>query len=238
MTGIKRAGAADMALGDLISVDADIVGVASLAEWKGTKLEQTALALLPEARSVVVVGREIMREVLDLARPSRVQGAASTTDLMNTDANFLYGRLTKDAYDIAWALHSHGLRALPLPGTNCPTDNRFMEAVFSYKHAGQAAGLGKIGWHSLLITPDRGPRVRLAACITEAVLEPTAGLSPSFDCDSCRACLQVCPAGALSEPPSGQPYSINKFACSAFRVAAGGCSECMRVCPPGKRSKA
>lgn len=222
------------ALTDFISkVDVDAVGIASLAEWKETKLEETALKLLPQARSVVVLAMEIYPEILDLTSPGRTTGAASMNDLLDRNADFLYGRLTKAAYDLARASRNIGLKALPLPAFGCPLDTRFLEAIFSYKHAGQAAGVGKIGWHSLLITPDFGSRVRLSCCLTEAELEPT-NTSISVECDGCGMCLDVCPAGALTEPQAGELYAINKFACSAFRNASGGCAECMRICPIGK----
>ena len=49
---------------DLIpELDVNAVGVVSLAEWKGTKLEETALKLLPQAHSVVVLAMEIYPEV-------------------------------------------------------------------------------------------------------------------------------------------------------------------------------
>ena len=220
---------------DLLSkLDVNVVGIASLAEWKGTKLEDTALRLLPQARSVVVLAMEIYPEILDLASPERITGAASLNDLLARDADYLSGRLTKAAYDIAKASRSAGLKALPLPSAGCPQDARFLEAVFSYKHAAQAAGLGKIGWHSLLITSDFGPRVRLSCCLTEAELEPITAVNETVDCDSCRICLRSCPAGALAEPQAGKQYSINKFACSSFRNASGGCAECMRLCPAGR----
>ena len=222
------------ALTDFISkVDVDAVGIASLAEWKETKLEETALKLLPQARSVVVLAMEIYPEILDLTSPGRTTGAASMNDLLDRNADFLYGRLTKASYDLARASRNIGLKALPLPAFGCPLDTRFLEAIFSYKHAGQAAGVGKIGWHSLLITPDFGSRVRLSCCLTEAELEPT-NTSISVECDGCGMCLDVCPAGALTEPQAGELYAINKFACSAFRNASGGCAECMRICPIGK----
>jgi len=220
---------------DLISrLDVDAVGVASLAEWKGTKLEETALRLLPQARSVIVLAMEIYPEILDLTLPERITGAASLNDLLARDADYLSGRLTKAAYDVAKVSRGLGLRALPLPAAGCPYDTRFLEAVFSYKHAAQAAGLGKFGWHSLLITPDFGPRVRLSCCLTEAELEPTTAVNETIDCDSCRICLGNCPAGALVEPQAGKQYTINKFACCSFRNASGGCAECMRVCPIGR----
>ena len=62
-------------------LDADIVGVAVLNDWKGTRLEETALRLLSQAKSVVVLAMEIYPEVLDLTSPERVTGAASANDL-------------------------------------------------------------------------------------------------------------------------------------------------------------
>ena len=222
-------------LPDLLSrLDADAVGVASLIERKGTKLEEDALRLLPQARSVVVLAMEIYPEILDLTSPQRIAGAASTNDLLDRNADFLYGRLTKAAYDVAKAFRSAGLKALPLPAAGCPSDARFLEAVFSYKHAGQAAGLGKIGWNGLLITPDFGPRFRLSCCLTEAELEPTTAVNVTLGCDSCRLCLDNCPSGALTKPPDDKQCAMNKFACSVFRNAAGGCAECMRICPVGR----
>ncbi|MBA7472445.1 Epoxyqueuosine reductase [subsurface metagenome] len=233
MADKQKTATENAALWDLIpGLDVNKVGVVRLSEWKGTKLEESALNLLPRARSAVVFAREIYPEILDLVSPGRTTGAASLNDLLDSNAEFLSGRLTKAAYDAARAFHSIGLKALPLPARGCPMDARFLEAVFSYKHAGQAAGLGKLGWHSLLITPDFGSRVRLSCCLTEAELEPT-NADMTIECDNCGICLKNCPAGALAEPKPGEQYSINKFACNSFRSASGGCSECMRLCPMG-----
>jgi len=214
-------------------LDVDIVGAAALSDWKGTKLEQTALRLLPQTKSVVVLAMEVYPEVLDLSAPERTTGAASLNDLLDRHQEYISSRLTKSAYDITKSFHQRGLKALPLPAAGCPMDSRFQEAVFSYKHAGQAAGLGRIGWHSLLITPDFGPRVRLACCLTEAELEPTS-LEYDTECAGCGICLEICPAKAFHEPETGEQYAINKYACCAYRGAAGGCSECMKLCPRGR----
>jgi len=235
MSAVRKTTAGDNTLQDLISkLDVDAVGIASLAEWKGTRLEESALRLLPEARSVVVFAMEIYPEILNHATPDRVMGAACLNDLLTQSADFLNGRLNKAAYDFGRACHKIGLKVLPLPARGCPQDSRFLEAVFSYKHAAQAAGLGKISWSSLLITPNFGPRIRLSCCLTEAALKPTTAVDKTLECDSCQICLNKCPAGALSEPQASEQYAINKFACTTFMNTSGGCVECMRICPVGR----
>ncbi len=218
----------------IAKLDVDLVGIIRLADLKEAKLGQMATGLLPGAKSVVVLAMELFPEILDLTSPSRTTGAASLNDLYNNNSEFVSGRLTEAAYDLARASRNLGLKALPLPAAGCPMDNRFLEAVFSYKHAGKAAGMGEIGWHSLLVTPDFGPRVRLACCLTEAALEPTVGGASFVDCQSCRLCVESCPARALKEPVNGETYVLNKYACSSYRASAGGCAECMKVCPRGR----
>ncbi len=224
----------EMLFEDLKSrLDADIVGVANLSDWKGTRLEEMALRLLPQSKSVVVLAMEVYPEILDLTSPERITGAASANDLYAQNTNYINGRLSKAAYDVAKTFRQSGKKSLPLPADGCPLDSRFQEAVFSYKHAGQAGGLGKIGWHSLLITPGFGPRVRLACCLTEAELEPVS-LDYDTECVGCGICLEICPAKAIAEPKAEEQYTINKYACCSYRSAAGGCSECMKLCPRGR----
>ena len=219
----------------IAELDVDAVGIASLSELKGTKIEEAARKLLPEASSVVVFAMEVYPEILNLSSPGRMMGAASLNDMLGRHTEYLAGRLTKAAYDVARVSRNIGQKALPLPAAGCPTDGRLLEAVFSYKHAGQAVGLGKIGWHSLLVTPGFGPRVRLSCCLTEAPLEATNS-NGSFDveCAECGICLDKCPAGALVKPGAVEQYDLNKFACCSFVNASGGCAECMRVCPVAK----
>ncbi len=227
--------AAAPALTDTIAgLKVDSVGIIRLADLKEAKLGRMAVDLLPGVKSVVVLAMELLPEILDLTSPSRTMGAASLNDLYANNSEFISGRLTERVYDLARASRKLGLKALPLSAAGCPTDNRFLEAVFSFKHAGEAAGMGEIGWHSLLITPEFGPRVRLACCLTEAELEPTVGGDGFIDCQSCRLCVENCPSGAIKEPVDGETYAINKYACSSYRASACGCAECMKVCPQGR----
>jgi epoxyqueuosine reductase len=214
----------------LTKLEVDMVGVAGLNDLKGTKLEKDARKLLPSARSIVVVGMEVFSEFLDLTSPERTAGTPNLNDLLIRHTEYLRGRMNRAVYNIALASHKASLKALPLPGQGPSVDGRFLEAVISYKHAAEAAGLGSIGMSSLLVTEKYGPRVQLALCLTEACLQSTAG-PPQQNCRYCNVCVGKCPAHALRRPEKGEAYNINKYACRTYVDAAGGCSECMRVCP-------
>jgi len=212
-------------------LEADLIGVASVDEME-PRLRDQVLAILPGAKSAVALASEIYPEVLDHSRPDGVMGELSARDMLVPHMDYLNGRITKSAYDLAKVSRRLGFKALPMAPRGYPTDQRFLTAILSYKHVAQAAGLGTIGRHSLLVTPQFGPRVRLGCLLTEAELEPTPRLQADL-CTGCNSCIVGCPSRALREPEGDEPYSMNKYACSVYRGAAGPCSECMRYCPAG-----
>jgi epoxyqueuosine reductase len=215
----------------LLKLDVDLVGTASVADMNG-RLRDQVVALLPGAKSAVAFAMEIYPEVLDHSRPDKVMGEASARDILVPHMDYLNGRITKAAYDLAKVSRHLGFKALPMAPANYPMDQRYLTAVLSYKHLAESTGLGTIGRHSLLVTPQFGPRVRLGCLLTEAELQPSPRAADGL-CEECNNCIAACPSKALSEPEGDGPYSINKFACSVYRGAAGPCSECMRVCPAG-----
>lgn len=209
-------------------LDVDLLGVASVNS-NSKELKEQITSLLPGAKSVVVLGKEIFKEVVALLRPSKGAGEAEAGELLGPNGDYLNGRLTRAVYDLANLFRKEGYRSLPLPAAGCPTDQRSLTAIFSYKHAAELAGLGTIGRHSLLITPQYGPRVRLACLLTEAPLEATSA-SPKNYCLDCDACIRECPAQALQEPRDGIAYTMNKFACRTYRQVGLTCSVCMKAC--------
>ncbi len=210
-------------------LDIDLLGVASVESSNSQELRNQATSLLPGAKSVVVLGKEVFKEVVTLLEPGKSAGEAEPGELFGPHSDYVNSRLTKAVYDLANIFRRDRYRSLPLPAAGCPTDQRFLQAVFSYKHAAQLAGLGTIGRHSLLITPDFGPRVRLACLLTEAPLEASPSLEKNY-CLDCEACIRACPAQALQVPAPDEAYSMNKFACRTYRQAGLTCSVCLKTC--------
>ena len=102
------------------------------------------------------------------------------------------------------------------------------------------AGLGTIGRMGLLMTPELGPRVRIAVVTTSIPLIPTpAELDRTVlhFCDHCRKCTDNCPVAAIPEGPripegGVERWRLNSEKCYLYWTIAGtDCGRCMAVCP-------
>ncbi|MBN1580297.1 MAG: 4Fe-4S dicluster domain-containing protein [Anaerolineae bacterium] len=102
------------------------------------------------------------------------------------------------------------------------------------------AGLGEIGRMGLLITPELGPRVRLAVVTTDLPLvvdERSRDHSVTDFCTHCKKCATICPSEAIpfgnrTEIDGVKRWQINSEACFTFWCQIGtDCGRCVRVCP-------
>jgi len=218
-------------------VEADIVGVVSLDDWKDTPLRDGAQKLLPGAKSIVVLAMEMFTETVSQATSKAFVGDIALRDLYLANSNVIDGLLDWEGYKLVKELHAKGYKGLLLPAGGAPYDARFLEGPLSYKHIARAAGMGILGWNSLLLTPDYGARVRLASILTDAPFTGSAPLTMESPCIRCGgACIKVCPAKAIAKPKDREDYHIDKYACSSYYTASGMCAECLRVCPAGRAS--
>jgi len=102
------------------------------------------------------------------------------------------------------------------------------------------AGLGEIGRMGLLMTPELGPRVRLAVVTTDMSLlasERNRALSMIDFCERCQKCADVCPSksipfGDREEVQGIMRWKINAESCFTYWCTVGtDCGLCMRSCP-------
>ena len=102
--------------------------------------------------------------------------------------------LDRAAFQIAQGLQHDGARSMAIPASQIVARDP-MRGRVSHKLFAWAAGLGWYGRSSLLVHPEFGARVRYATILTDAPLE--CGHPLERDCGECRACVAVCPAGAI-----------------------------------------
>jgi epoxyqueuosine reductase len=108
-----------------------------------------------------------------------------------------------------------------------------------YPPLAQAAGLGWMGLNGIIITPEHGPRVRLAAVFTSIENLPYSTENEhswvEAYCDSCRVCIRKCPPQALYGEPvrheNGQLTYVDNKRCFPYFNEYYGCSVCIKVCP-------
>lgn len=213
------------------------VGVADPRAWDTDPVASSRvpeagrpLSIMPDARSVIVVGIPVQSTVLDTA-PSVYY-------------NHLYG-VVNDMLDhvterISMELMARGHRAVYVPRDGyfgLAGLRRDPTAFFSHRHAAYLAGMGTFGYSGMLLTPAYGPRIRLSSVITS--MDFPAG-SPMVDdlCTGCRRCTRMCPAGAV--PDRGYPSGLtDKSACVEMHATLGEkgttpCGRCIAVCPIGE----
>jgi ferredoxin len=108
-----------------------------------------------------------------------------------------------------------------------------------YPPLAKKAGLGWLGKHGLLITPQCGSRQRISAIFTNIQNLP---FSQSNEhewiekfCESCNICIKICPPKAILKTPIIHPSKrethLDRSKCLPYFVNNHGCSICLKVCP-------
>ena len=206
----------------LLSRGADLCGVASVDRFSGAPKGYHPLDVMPSCRSVVSFAMRFPAGALKCTSP------VPYTRVRNTIAPKM------DELALALCLFlAAGYPSAPIPTNESQWDAATgrWRSIVSQKHAAQAAGLGTIGRHSLLITPEYGSMVWLGCVLTEAELAPDP-LLPDL-CDGCGCCVAACPVNALADA------DMNQSACwdhafgddpvtKTWRIS---CYACRDACP-------
>jgi epoxyqueuosine reductase len=158
-------------------------------------------------------------------------------------ANALLDRLAADA---AALLRGRGFPAVAGRATVDRLDPETLATPLPHKTVATRAGLGWIGKCALLITERYGSAVRYNTVLTDAPL-PAGTPVETSRCGKCTACVEACPAGALSgrnwRAGERREDFLDAFACRRnAREMAGKigishsiCGICIAVCPHTKR---
>ncbi len=179
----------------------DLLGIAPIERFGDVPPEHHPASIFPEVRSVLVVGKRILRGSL--------RGVEEGTHFT---AFNLYGRawltdrmLAMATIAISTFLEDNGWEAVPLqdlppqiPPSGIPVKPGMPppNVIVDAKDAAVRAGLGEIGYCGELLTPQFGPRQRLQLILTDAELEPTPICEVQV-CDMCMECANTCPLGAM-----------------------------------------
>ena len=192
----------------------DLVGVANIDRFKDAPPRMHPAAILPEARSVIAVGRRILR--------GNWRGIEEGTYWPGYTYFGYHGLLNSffipyGVYETTCYIEDFGWEAVPyypgVPETQPPIPPVRPGAVapdvqLAIRIVATAAGLGEMGWSKVFLTKRFGPRQRLAAIITDAELEPDPLVEPGSICDRCMSCVAGCPSEAIPHVRDGRTVRI------------------------------
>lgn len=148
------------------------------------------------------------------------------------------------AFYVALELQKAGYRTLQIAASQTINANGWnYKGLFPHRTAAVLSGIGWIGKNNSLITPEFGPRVRLATVLTNANLVHSADLAES-QCGSCTRCIEACPSKALTgnswrkdgvREDLVDPKICSEFMHAKFQHIGRGviCGLCLSACPVG-----
>ena len=127
-------------------------------------------------------------------------------------------------------LEDAGFRALAIPASQT-VDWEKQVGHLSHKAVAARSGLGWIGKSGLLVNEKHGGRLRFSTVLTDLALP--AGDAVSNGCGECRLCMEVCPAGAISDEGYIMEKCLGKLKSFAGRPGVGVyiCGMCVKACP-------
>jgi epoxyqueuosine reductase QueG len=184
----------------------DLVGVGSIERFAGVPEIFDPRRYLPDTRALISIALRVNEAACDLVArctaehevpPSYHSYQMFTLSIVNP-------QLDQMAYLAARFLEGRGYRAYPFPA-NMPHDLKPSSEYpggpgdISHKHVAVACGLGRIGWHSMLITPQYGTRQKLTSIATNAPLSADPMLDREL-CDPVQCgfqCARACPTAAI-----------------------------------------
>jgi epoxyqueuosine reductase QueG len=213
----------------------DLVGIADLQPFKS---ERAAVPsdMLDRFATAVSIAVHLDDAIIDGIEGSPTPAYAEHYRRINATLDTVTGRLE------GW-IKSQGYAANAIPASKVVDPTNLLGAV-SHKAVARLAGIGWQGKSLLIISPQYGPRLRLATVLTDMPLTPDKPLMNR--CGSCARCVQACPAAAIKNVGAKDRYGSREEALFLDRcvsqtlrfkakpeIAAQICGVCVRVCPFG-----
>jgi epoxyqueuosine reductase len=217
----RRAGAAEDFANEVklfaLSHEADAVGIAAmdpLYVFEGYTVEEPWVIVLALAHNY-----ERLRQV-----PSDETNGVGVCDIGDQ-----YARGTRASYALANWIRWQGYNAQAYPGPMADALLLVPPAI--------ASGLGELGKHGSLISPEFGAGVRLAGVTTDMPLIATAPIRFGADdfCQNCQACTTACPPGAIQRQKQMvrgvERWYVDFDKCIPYFAEAASCGICIATCP-------
>jgi ferredoxin len=198
---------------------ADIVSIGTMDRFEGAPKQMDPRWMMPTAKSIIAMGfrhaRGCFRGIEEgtFFTAYSAMGYASINFIEQPQVLHEVGRfLETDGFDVMPIPNNFPWNNINASGWTPPevteqpnlkksqpqSEDRPAPDVFiQLRLAAYAAGLGEIGYSKMFLSPEFGPRQRIAVLLTDAELEPDPVMEPGTLCDKCMACVGACTGKAI-----------------------------------------
>ncbi|MCY1718770.1 4Fe-4S dicluster domain-containing protein [Prolixibacteraceae bacterium Z1-6] len=178
----------------------------------------------------VVLLPEYIRKVRNT--PSYVEKMKQTRQIQHDEFHLTELKTDQMADDLATFLHKKGYDACSQSEATIEAggfyDKHHNRTPLPHKTIAGLAGLGWIGKHNLLVTPEFGSAVSMCSVLTNAPLKTVSEQPLKSLCGTCQECVAICPTKALSgnswNAETSRDNLLDYKRCTT-------CLECMIYCP-------
>ncbi|MFX1518637.1 MAG: hypothetical protein ACFFCD_01750 [Promethearchaeota archaeon] len=165
---------------------ADLIGLLSVDLIADETIKTEMKTLLKDARTVIVFGRRLEHLMIKERDAESARYLSAISKMVKLIARKLVRFIFTNGFNS---------KILSDP-------EKMRESKTSMKKLAELAGLGQIGFNNLLLTPEFGSRILIAAVVTDARLEPDTKnkltICLELKGNSCKKCVDACPKLAIS----------------------------------------
>jgi len=195
----------------ILEAGADDVGIVEIDRPSLQGEKEYILSAFPKSKALVSF---IIR-----MNPPQVQ--SSDRSLIDGEFIAVEEQALRVSRKVVAQLRFHGIACIT-PSEGFPQDmSKRPGRMFTVSHklVAQAAGLGEIGHHRLLIHPEFGSHLCLSTLIIDTTLDEYDQPLEYNPCIKCNLCVAACPTGAISTDGS---FEFVKCLVHAYRDRIGG----------------
>ena len=221
---------------------ADVVGVAPIALFKDFPMQENPIYMMPEAKSLIVLGHRTMRGSYRGTEEGTFLGHYATMGTTYIQQDIV--PFTARAVSIF--IEDLGYEAMPIGnhfGWAAMDDYGEMKRHYSVparpggplpdvrldlNKAACLAGLGELGYSGRVLNPIYGPRLVFGCVLTEMELPSSPMVAPGTVCTGCKRCATECPGACISTEETENVrlgdyvYTVGKYDLKRCEIARTG----------------
>ncbi len=215
----------------------DVFGVADLNNFDFTNSPTAPNDLTSNFTRGVSVAMALPKGIFKKIKDKPTPEYAKYYTIVNEQLDLITLKLAKH-------IERYGYTALPIPASQKIVVEGLFGSAITHKAVARLAGVGWQGKSLLIISPEFGPRIRIATILTDAPLEADTPIE--FQCGKCQKCKKACPSDAIKGVPPAESFYKNREEALYFdrcfnklvnefsnlpSVSQSICGFCIKACP-------